>query len=277
MDSPPTNIGHLLRTRREQLGYSLQSVAEQTRIRKVYLDSLENNNFAELPGRAYVTGFIRVYARHLGLNSNDVLALLDEAPASEMKTARLAEPGSKVLAAGPSAKNPGGRAFFYGFALVLLFGAGVYFLPSLLTDDVPDPVVSAPAPGADVAPVKTEPVLPMPSVSSRPADEVATPPVAGEETVAVGTLPTATGHILPSIPTSGGTLRMLALEESSLIITFDDKKPHRYPLHAGLDLVWAIKQQVSVEMKNADVARFWFDGQELDVAGQTEFQLLPAE
>ncbi|MDH3544585.1 MAG: helix-turn-helix domain-containing protein, partial [Desulfuromonadales bacterium] len=71
------NLGKELQSKREQFGYSLKDVAEHTRIRKVYLESMEQGQFEALPGQAYVTGFVRVYARHLGLDSDDLLARLN--------------------------------------------------------------------------------------------------------------------------------------------------------------------------------------------------------
>ncbi len=78
---------------------------------------------------------------------------------------------------------------------------------------------------------------------------------------------------LPVIASSGSVLRMLALAESSLIIKVDDRKPHEYRLHDGLDLTWRIKSKVDVEMTAEDSARFWLDGQELDVIGLKSFLL----
>lgn len=277
MDTSPADIGRLLKARREALGYSLQSVAENTRIRKVYLESLENNRFAELPGRAYVTGFIRVYARHLGLDSNEVLALLDEAPVAEMKPVKLAEPGSKVLSSGSAPAKTGWRAFLYGFVAVLLAGAAIYYLPALWTDTEPPTQAEKPAVVQGEAPVKPEPVVPEAPVPGPVAEQVIAPAPSVAEPAAETPVPVADVQPLPTIPVDGATLRMLALTESSLIITVDSKKPHRYPLHDGLDLVWPIMQQVSVEMNDADIARFWLDGQELNIAGQTAFELLPAE
>lgn len=66
---------------------------------------------------------------------------------------------------------------------------------------------------------------------------------------------------------------MLALAESSLIIYLDDRTPHEYRLHDGLDLTWKIKQKVRIELAGTGVARFWLDGQELELGGLDSFQL----
>jgi cytoskeleton protein RodZ len=78
-------LGELLRTAREEKGLSLQQAEEATRIRAAYLQALEEENLDLLPARVYVKGFVRNYARALGLDPQQVLALYQEstAPQSE--------------------------------------------------------------------------------------------------------------------------------------------------------------------------------------------------
>ncbi len=64
--------GEQLRKRREELGHTLQSAEEQTKIRKLYLQALENEDFAVLPPRIYATGFVKNYARFLGLDEKQL-------------------------------------------------------------------------------------------------------------------------------------------------------------------------------------------------------------
>ena len=52
MEHPDDNIGRILKERREELGRTLQNAEQETRIRKTYLESLENNRFSDLPGQA---------------------------------------------------------------------------------------------------------------------------------------------------------------------------------------------------------------------------------
>ena len=78
MENPDGNIGRILKQRREELGRTLQNAEQETRIRKTYLESLENDRFSDLPGRTYVMGFIRVYAAYLGLKSNALIARLND-------------------------------------------------------------------------------------------------------------------------------------------------------------------------------------------------------
>src|SRR5512139_3854993 len=69
-------FGAALRRRREELGLSLNDMAASTRVHKTYLQALEEENLRMLPGTAYTVGFMRIYARELGLPVAPLLAAL---------------------------------------------------------------------------------------------------------------------------------------------------------------------------------------------------------
>jgi cytoskeleton protein RodZ len=66
--------GDRLREEREAMGMSLADVAQRTRITQRHLRAVEESQFAELPGRTYVTGFARAYARAIGLPEAEIAA-----------------------------------------------------------------------------------------------------------------------------------------------------------------------------------------------------------
>ncbi len=66
-------IGEKLREARESKGLTLQEISEQTKIRLVYLQAIENGDFDKLPGKVYVKGFIRSYATMVEIDPNEVL------------------------------------------------------------------------------------------------------------------------------------------------------------------------------------------------------------
>lgn len=66
--------GQILRDAREKKGWSLQDAEEVTKIRTRYLEALEAEDYSVLPGSTYAKGFLRTYAKNLGLDSNEVLA-----------------------------------------------------------------------------------------------------------------------------------------------------------------------------------------------------------
>jgi cytoskeleton protein RodZ len=71
-------IGVWLRQTREAKGSTLEDAEAATRIRPRFLEALEAGNFAVFPGgQVQVRGFLRIYARYLGLSSEEVLARYD--------------------------------------------------------------------------------------------------------------------------------------------------------------------------------------------------------
>jgi cytoskeletal protein RodZ len=67
-----TRTGDRLRLAREAAGLSLADVATRTRITQRHLEAIERSDFSELPGRTYVTGFARAYARAIDLPEAEV-------------------------------------------------------------------------------------------------------------------------------------------------------------------------------------------------------------
>lgn len=67
-----TRTGDRLRLAREAAGLSLADVATRTRITQRHLAALEKSEFSELPGRTYVTGFARAYARAVDLPEAEI-------------------------------------------------------------------------------------------------------------------------------------------------------------------------------------------------------------
>lgn len=67
-----TRTGDRLRLAREAAGLSLADIATRTRITQRHLHAIEKSEFAELPGRTYVTGFARAYARAVELPEAEI-------------------------------------------------------------------------------------------------------------------------------------------------------------------------------------------------------------
>lgn len=69
-------IGERLRSARRSVDLGLEAIAEQTRIRAAFLESLEQERFDFL-APVYVRGFLRAYARAVGLDSDPLVEELD--------------------------------------------------------------------------------------------------------------------------------------------------------------------------------------------------------
>jgi len=62
-----------LRSVRERTGLSLEKIAQSTRIAIGYLQAIEEEEFAKLPGGAYDSSYIRQYARAIGFSETELL------------------------------------------------------------------------------------------------------------------------------------------------------------------------------------------------------------
>jgi cytoskeletal protein RodZ len=82
-----SELGQLLRKARLEKGISLEDMQETTKIRKRYLEAIEDGNYKLLPGNFYVRAFIKSYSESVGLDPNEVLRLYRNViPASEVET-----------------------------------------------------------------------------------------------------------------------------------------------------------------------------------------------
>jgi cytoskeleton protein RodZ len=97
--------GARLRTAREAAGLSLEQVAQQLKLAPRQVRALEEEDFAQLPGRTFARGFVRNYARLLNLNGDDLLRLLpDSARAPALEAPALHSTGA-MIAELPSASR----------------------------------------------------------------------------------------------------------------------------------------------------------------------------
>jgi len=82
-------FGDRLRREREMRGVTLDEIAESTKISRRSLEALEEENFDLLPGGIFNKGFVRAYARYLGIDEEqavaDYVAASQEQPPAEDK------------------------------------------------------------------------------------------------------------------------------------------------------------------------------------------------
>jgi cytoskeleton protein RodZ len=66
-------FGEELRREREIRGISLKEIADSTKVSKRFLEAIERNDYRNLPAPVFTRGFIREYARYLGLNADEMV------------------------------------------------------------------------------------------------------------------------------------------------------------------------------------------------------------
>jgi transcriptional regulator with XRE-family HTH domain len=86
-DSQPhselASFGEELRREREIRAISLKEIADATKISKRFLDAIERNDHKTLPAPVFTRGFVREYARYLGLNAEEMVNRYNYAAAGD--------------------------------------------------------------------------------------------------------------------------------------------------------------------------------------------------
>jgi cytoskeletal protein RodZ len=70
-------LGEYLKKGREARNFSLTDISDYTKISKLYLDSLENDDYTKMPAELYVKGYISSYALCVGIDEREALKLYD--------------------------------------------------------------------------------------------------------------------------------------------------------------------------------------------------------
>jgi len=66
--------GLAMKVLREQRGITLRNIADLTKVSVRYLEYIEEEHFAKLPARAYIRGFLMLYAKALGCEPERVIS-----------------------------------------------------------------------------------------------------------------------------------------------------------------------------------------------------------
>jgi len=77
------SFGDELRREREIRAISLKEIADATKISKRFLEAIEKNDHKTLPAPVFTRGFVREYARYLGLNSEEMVNRYNYAAAGD--------------------------------------------------------------------------------------------------------------------------------------------------------------------------------------------------
>jgi cytoskeleton protein RodZ len=120
----PSAVGGLLRAARQRHGLSVQDVAVALRIRRPYLDAIEDGRLGALPAPAYAIGFVKSYAAALGLDQEEIARRWrDETGNAAAKKPELAFPAPV-----PERGIPAGALIVVGLVLAVGLYGGWYYL-----------------------------------------------------------------------------------------------------------------------------------------------------
>ena len=71
-------IGARLNQARIAANLAIHDIADRTKISQRFLTAIENDDFSALPGRVFVFGFTKAFARAVGLDEESLLSALRE-------------------------------------------------------------------------------------------------------------------------------------------------------------------------------------------------------
>jgi cytoskeletal protein RodZ len=146
MAEPRTeSIGTFLRRTRETRAFSVAEVSRATRIPGHAIERIEADHFDDLPGEVFTRGFLKAYARAVGLSADEVLA--------RYTAARRVVSVAPLPAPSPVARS-GSRRFGVAIAFVLLlvlFTLAVSIVLRPRGHDRPPELSQVPAAGDEIA------------------------------------------------------------------------------------------------------------------------------
>lgn len=229
-------VGATLRRAREARGASVPDCAAALRARVEQVIALEAGRFDGFGGEVYARGFLRSYARLLGLDPAALLGAIGEGPAAA---------GVTHLRSLPTERRAVERrvpAWVIGLGVVIVAGAVVAFAVRLGDARAPD-AAPAPPPSAPAAPDPVPAPAPPPEQPPEPSPAVSAAPV---------------------------TLTLTFEAPSWLAVAVDGVSPDRdRVVPGGTTLRYEAETAIIVRLGNAGGVRAELNGEELGLQGRS--------
>ena len=275
-------FGTRLRVEREQRGITLDQISRSTKIGTRFLQALEQDRFDQLPGGIFNKGFIRAYARFLGLDEEQ--AVSDYLTATSPGDPSPAVPETAVPVPVESARSlPWGTFAMLLLAIALSFAVWGFYTREPATRVKP-PVPAASSSTGSVSP----PAAGTPSDSEVPPAEARTAPPEMPNDSSSHPGPSAPSSLDGSLapggsepepastkaPVSAASLvqaafvvRIKARQDAWILITADGKKQSEETLGPGTEKLIKAAKQIVVRTGNSGALDLEFNGQKLPTQG----------
>jgi cytoskeleton protein RodZ len=272
------SFGARLRKEREQRKISLDDISASTKIGTRLLKALEDEHFDQLPGGIFNKGFVRAYARHLGLDEDQAVADYLEASGANLPIPPNA-PEKPVLELRPELerkdkdkdrdKDEAGVPWGVLAALLLVVAFG-FALWSFYTREKQkaanhpeDQVASAAGSLSDASPG------PEPSDNKPHAtNENAAAALGAQPAIPSNTTPVPDAANTPAAPSSSAfTVLVRAREDCWLTITADGKKIMQDTLAASAEKSVGAQKEITVRAGSIGALDFFFNGKKLPAQG----------
>jgi cytoskeleton protein RodZ len=216
----PASVGEFLAAAREHAGLSVNDVASRLRMSVKQIEALERADYTNLPAGTFLRGFVRNYAKAVGANIDEALAVLEKTHRDALAVNATAVV-APTIAAAPVAFQPRGEALatpksraLIALLLIICLAAVVWYWWEFVRPHRADggrprevPVVVQPEVSA-ATPAPVTPTADVPSAEAKAASE-ATPgigPVVAPElkSAASGSPLTSPISTPPAAPVSQG-------------------------------------------------------------------------
>ena len=181
-----TGVGALLKASRLRIGDDLRHIANILKIRYVYLEAIEDGRFEDLPGHTYSMGFVRAYAEHLGLDSDEVIRRFKNQVGGDYP-----EPSLDFPEPIPEMGIPGGAIIFIGI-LVAAVAYGAWYVNTSKEGIIADLIAPVPKRMAEQPASSGKPKEPAPVVEAKMEPKPEKPVETPTETVTAPTQVPAT-------------------------------------------------------------------------------------
>ncbi|MEW6661172.1 MAG: helix-turn-helix domain-containing protein [Bacillota bacterium] len=232
-------VGEQLRQARLKQGIDLKEAESATKIRLRYLEALENEEFNVLPGRVYVIGFLRTYAKFLNIDSDKLIEALKSAYPDK---GAAAEPSPRPMISVPKPRKNFARRLIWFLLLVVLASVAIIAFNYVLGFFRQTP---------------EETFKPLPVDTSSKTTETPSAPVDSPPT------PTQ----LPDKP----RIELIVIIERDkcwISAESDGKQDFRGTMVAGQQLVVVADQVIRINFGNAGAARVFKNGEDQGILGK---------
>jgi len=261
------SLGARLKKEREQRKITLDEISLSTKIASRFLVAIEEEQFDQLPGGIFNKGFVRSYARYLGIDENQAVAdyvaattaAVPESPQGEIPEQKVSE----VRQRGSGDPTSGIPWEMLAVGLLLIaFGFAVWGFHSREKTAEPGSVARPADSGtsttysASVDHGEPQTVAPENTAVSKPA----VPAQAAADASAAQT---------PSAPQDAGAflVQIKAREDSWLVVSADGKEIMQDTLRASAEKSVGARNQIVIKTGNAGALDISFNGRKLPAQG----------
>jgi cytoskeleton protein RodZ len=298
------SFGERLRREREMRGIGLDEIAGATKISTRNLRALEDEKFEQLPGGIFNKGFVRAYARFLGIDEEDIVAEY-EAASHETESAReqkLQEEFAKAEFRKPKRdeseislepKSEWGTIAAIVLIAALAYGGYSYYqrrkldklqqsqalvpvttpapapaaLPLTPATDSAAATSSAPAPANSISQPAAAAVAPQPSVEPAKAD-AAKP--ANQKSATLEQIATPTSATSANTSSAAIDLKIKVNQASWVSIKADGKTLVSTTLQPGVERSFKAADKIEVVLGNAGGVEISYNGKPVENLGNLQ-------